>query len=1078
MTKEQMLEQWVKTFEQGYYKYNFSTTVYDYLEERIDQVPETIIAGPKGYGNYESWIVKELNGENAEMARRMLMIISKIRRNGPILKWDLKQDMEICLQIGYGNEYRNLVKESVSRHKLDGPALYETAAMFLKYCPAESEAFADLLLSDERKAIEEQRNNTRELYLALYLATALLEQDAAKYVRFLPVLIEMANKYSGTSITYIVYYSYKLAPELKERLLELLNDAPSARTLFMQLNPQKMLAFMQSVGAPLGSYYYLATVEDCDVDKPAMLHTLYKEDKTLFMEVYHKLAKTPATQPAAFSLYLLAILLQHGEGTENLEASRELQAKCMNHLLGENMGNTANLIAKAMDAPATEEVWGNRLKNCGNFGWGYGRNSPALLIGALALIYEQSELARRFINILLLPARTSAAVNNPILVSYIFMETRKKWLSVPSKESFTLLLNTASNFTYAEAFKAYAFNPNRMQDVLSKEDITANQALALDLLKNKDLSIEEMQNWIEMIYGTCKITDIEPLIGLLSNKSKILRKTAEELINLNEEATRPLLESKLPKMKGDALAAGKRLIKRWDNERKFGADFTFTKESVVEYCTDNFDKDYEKFISWIPEDMMNDVRFADMTEKAPAIVVRYILSEYLCLEEAYKVKSCDKVVEQLHAPDFQQTLENIYQFWKENGAEAKKKMIMVPYCIYGSDSQILRLKTQLKDWAEASRGAIAAFVVNAIAMNGGSVALVMIDGISVKFPNNQVKNAAKAAFSFAAKALEIPEDELSDKIVPTLGFNKEGEKILDYGPRNFTVTLMPDFSLSIFDNEKQKAIKSMPSPGASDDQVKATAAKKEFAELKKQIKATVQSQTNRLEKVLMNGRRWTVEAWNKLFVENPIMHRFATGLIWGVYDGDTLTDTFRYMDDGTFNTVEEEEYTLPEQAQITLVHPIDLTPETLEGWKEQLDDYEIVQPVAQLTAPVIVLGEKETSGSQITRYNGLTVKSGKINGIAKKHNMLRGEVWDAGSYTCYHLVDKYLNIAAQLNFEYMYMGQEYDEDVTLGNVVLYRLDEEQTTCDEPKSSAILSPENVSARFLSSVLGIYDILKEE
>ena len=66
---------------------------------------------------------------------------------------------------------------------------------------------------------------------------------------------------------------------------------------------------------------------------------------------------------------------------------------------------------------------------------------------------------------------------------------------------------------------------------------------------------------------------------------------------------------------------------------------------------------------------------------------------------------------------------------------------------------------------------------------------------------------------------------------------------------------MPDFSLSIFDNEKQKAIKSMPAPGANDDAVKATAAKKEFSELKKQIKATVQSQTNRLEKVLMNGRR-------------------------------------------------------------------------------------------------------------------------------------------------------------------------------------------------------------------------------
>lgn len=433
------------------------------------------------------------------------------------------------------------------------------------------------------------------------------------------------------------------------------------------------------------------------------------------------------------------------------------------------------------------------------------------------------------------------------------------------------------------------------------------------------------------------------------------------------------------------------------------------------------------------------------------------------------------MVELLHPQDLQAALENIYQYWKDNGADTKRKMIMIPYCIYASDTQILRLKTQLKDWAEASRGAIAAFVVNAIAMNGGNVALMMIDSMSVKFPNNQVKNAAKAAFAFAAKALEIPEDELSDKIVPTLGFSKEGEKELDYGPRTFTVTLMPDFSLTIFDNEKQKTVKSMPAPGANDDNVKATAAKKEFSELKKQIKATVQSQTNRLEKVLMNGRGWKVEAWNELFVENPVMHHFAMGLIWGVYEDKKLTATFRYMEDGTFNTVDEEEYTLPDNAVITLVHPVELSEETLAQWREQLDDYEVVQPLPQLTAPIIRLEEKELSGKKIIRYTGTVVQSGKIAGIAKKYNMVRGDVLDGGSYVAFHWVDKYLNVAALLNFEYMYMGQDYNDNVTLGDVVFYRLDEEQQTDDEPKNNMLVGISDLPERFVSSIIGIFDTM---
>lgn len=77
MTKEQMLEQWTRIYEQGYYKCAFTPKVYEYLDEKIDQVPETVMSGPKIYVDYDAWIIHELNGDNAELARRMLVILSK-----------------------------------------------------------------------------------------------------------------------------------------------------------------------------------------------------------------------------------------------------------------------------------------------------------------------------------------------------------------------------------------------------------------------------------------------------------------------------------------------------------------------------------------------------------------------------------------------------------------------------------------------------------------------------------------------------------------------------------------------------------------------------------------------------------------------------------------------------------------------------------------------------------------------------------------------------------------------------------------------------------------------------------------
>ena len=53
MTKEQMLEQWTRIYEQGYYKCAFTPKVYEYLDEKIDQAPEMVMSGPKIYADYD-----------------------------------------------------------------------------------------------------------------------------------------------------------------------------------------------------------------------------------------------------------------------------------------------------------------------------------------------------------------------------------------------------------------------------------------------------------------------------------------------------------------------------------------------------------------------------------------------------------------------------------------------------------------------------------------------------------------------------------------------------------------------------------------------------------------------------------------------------------------------------------------------------------------------------------------------------------------------------------------------------------------------------------------------------------------
>ena len=57
------------------------------------------------------------------------------------------------------------------------------------------------------------------------------------------------------------------------------------------------------------------------------------------------------------------------------------------------------------------------------------------------------------------------------------------------------------------------------------------------------------------------------------------------------------------------------------------------------------------------------------------------------------------------------------------------------------------------------------------------------------------------------------------------------------------------------------------------------------------------------------------------------MHQFAIGLIWGVYESDKLLQSFRYMEDGSFNTQDGDAYNLPKHTNISLVHPVELSDE-------------------------------------------------------------------------------------------------------------------------------------------------------
>ena len=432
--------------------------------------------------------------------------------------------------------------------------------------------------------------------------------------------------------------------------------------------------------------------------------------------------------------------------------------------------------------------------------------------------------------------------------------------------------------------------------------------------------------------------------------------------------------------------------------------------------------------------------------------------------------TADAIAADLNGKELEVLACEVWELWIKEGAQSKTKWVLSFAAVFGGAAMTQKFIHAINDWPQNARGAIACDAVEALSVSPDPAALVVVDSISRKFKFRQVKAAAAAALERTAQELGITEEELADRIVPTLDFAPDGTRVFDYGPRKFIVRLTPSLELAVT-TEAGKAVRSMPSPSKADDAEKAPAAYAAYKALKKQIKTTITAQRARLEMALFNHRCWDSEAWRKLFVENPVMHQFAISLIWGVYESGKLKGTFRYMEDGSFNTADEEEYTLPDGGNIGLVHPIELEADTLAVWKQQLEDYEIIQSIDQLSRPVYRLPAEQAQATALETAAGRVLNSLSLMSKLQSMGWYRGNVVDGGGFFTFYREDPSAGIGVELNFSGSFVGGENGK-ITVFDAVFYKAGTvaRGSYCyDVPEKENVFPLGQVPARYYSEVV---------
>ncbi len=383
--------------------------------------------------------------------------------------------------------------------------------------------------------------------------------------------------------------------------------------------------------------------------------------------------------------------------------------------------------------------------------------------------------------------------------------------------------------------------------------------------------------------------------------------------------------------------------------------------------------------------------------------------------------------------------------WVASGANTKHKWALLAAGALGDDIVARSLADWTIEWAKAGVHPRSRVALEALSIVGTDVALMHTDRIA-RTMTGALKANATATLEAIAKARDLSQEQLGDRLVPSLGLDPSGSTWLEFGSRRFRVSFDEGLVPELFD-EAGARMPRLPRATKDDDEAKAARASATFKGFISDAKKIAPDQVRRLERAMCAQRTWSAAEFSRFFVEHPLMVHLARRLVWvedfgakrrrlssGELEGPSPSNetggvTFRVTEDRTFAGRDDREFALDERAHVRIAHPIALG-EAVGAWSTLFTDYLLVQPFPQLGRETYALSDDEKASHEIARFEGRAIAGSRF--FSLKH---RG--WDFHDYA----IGKVLRggFMAMLESE---PGLEFlasrPEDQTLGKLLLRR----------------------------------------
>ena len=416
-----------------------------------------------------------------------------------------------------------------------------------------------------------------------------------------------------------------------------------------------------------------------------------------------------------------------------------------------------------------------------------------------------------------------------------------------------------------------------------------------------------------------------------------------------------------------------RLKKRLESD--FSSELSFvtnnynfkTIEKAEKYAERNYNgKKYDKKLEFIKN---CHVLIKDKSREVNINLIKYIYSEYLSLKKT--IKKLEKIDNMVNLLD----LKSFVNFTKEIYLKNQDEVITAfVYAMYGGDEALKKI-SELMNTIESK---------NLLTMISFNIESRYAQSLLYKIYLNSTKSAIrKEAVEMINELLEkinIGYTEFRLRCMPNLGFNSKGEKELN---KDYKLIVNNDYTLTLFDIKNNKELKKVP-------QNLDKKLKDKIKELGKEADKFINHSSHILSIMLIDGDILSYDLFKEVFIDNYLMNKFGSGLIWNLYDKDkNFITNFRYTSDGKYLNTENEKIKINADNFMSLATPIEMDDETIDKWRKQIEDSELSQPINQLTSIKL---NKDNLKKEIKKIKNIDISYGAFKFFAQKYDMHTNDV--------------------------------------------------------------------------------------